>query len=92
MFTTPDFNKHTRHLKPNQTPCVICGKGIDEDKITHGLHESGLGVFVKADGSEPVEPAAEMGFQPIGPECRRKYKLELAGYVLGPGMEIRAHD
>lgn len=84
-FTSPDFNKNCDRTgwRDGNSPCVICGKGIPPANQKFGLHLTGRGEFLLADGSEKVDPAADMGWWPIGRDCRRKHP-ELKPYIIGP--------
>ena len=61
--------------------CIICNKPVDTDakrtlwvRIVHG------GCYIGTEAEGEAEPAADLGYYPIGPDCARRHP-ELAQYI-----------
>jgi len=70
-FSHPDFAKNQAKAG-KLTPCVICGKGMANDRVQKMIRVGGGGsCFLPPDA--PVDPAGDMGSFPIGSDCLRKH-------------------
>ena len=78
-LTPPDFHKNLEKAGDLPT-CVICGRGIKSEnpKMVH-LHDGGAAIVTEAEAAT-MDPAADLCFYPIGPECLRKHP-EIKNYV-----------
>lgn len=62
--------------------CIICNAPIRNPDRAKWVHEiDGGGTLRTPDDPEPYDPAGELGAQPVGPECYRKYRAILKPYV-----------
>lgn len=60
-------------------PCVVCGRDI-KGKNPSFVHVHGGGMYaVTEEEAEGMNPQADCGFQPVGPDCLRKHP-ELKSY------------
>lgn len=74
-FGGPRYRENAENCR-DTTPCGICGKGIQD------VSKARMAVVVKggtAWGDENSDPndGGFMGYWPIGPDCHRKYAVEL---------------
>lgn len=75
-------NYHKNMEKAGDAPtCVICGRGITSanPRMVH-VHCGGW-TLVTEDEATHLDPAADMGLFPIGPECLRRHP-EIRPYVI----------
>lgn len=66
--------------------CAICGKGMKHEDVEVGVifHTGGfdyISGLPTQEASNAALDAAGMGFYPIGPDCLRKTKTALAGFL-----------
>lgn len=86
MIEIPTSPKRTanedRYGHPGgKTPCYICAKPIANERIRHMIHvHCGGGMAVTEEEAAKLDPAGDLGGQPIGPECLKKHP-ELKPYV-----------
>lgn len=79
---TYDRNQHgPKGPKDDQWPCAICGMGV----VTHGARTTHW-VHMKTDGhllrhGDTVSDAEDFGCHVIGPECYKRNRIALEGYV-----------
>lgn len=64
--------------------CIICGKEIKNPLKAHYLHvHNGGGDIVSEEEAARLDPAADLGGQPVGSDCWRKHP-ELHRYARDP--------
>lgn len=73
---SPNYNKNSENCKPNESPCIICGKGISGPAPYVHAHNGTLSFIVTEEEAERLNAAgksgADMGCWPIGPDCLKK--------------------
>jgi hypothetical protein len=78
-FSHPKYHENERRCGADQTPCAVCGKGIDKGKeaawVTVG---DGNCRFLTPEESEQFD---DSGAFPIGSGCLRRHKKELERYL-----------
>lgn len=57
------------------TPCIACGRPVDDHKGRTMLHLVQGGRFALAGETHDENDPGEMGWWPLGPACARKYDL-----------------
>lgn len=74
-FSGPRFHENAERCRGNQMPCTICGNPIkDPAKAKQAIVINGGAAW--GDENSPRD-AGYMGAFPIGPDCHRKYAIEL---------------
>lgn len=77
----PDHSTNAEKCKDGATPCIICGKGIKDDKQRYSVHvHNGGSDIVTEEESAKLDPSADLLFYPIGVNCLRNHP-ELSPYV-----------
>lgn len=72
------FDNYSR-CKSGEAPCIVCGKGVKVERYHIHEHHGG-GVAVTEERAAQLDPAADLGCWPIGPDCLRKHP-ELKPFV-----------
>ena len=67
----PNSWKREDNLKRGEIPCIICGRGIKEDKQKYFVHYLNDGRFTDLDSFEMGE--LSQGYYPVGAECKNKF-------------------
>jgi hypothetical protein len=81
---TKNRNKNIARFWSINDKCRLCGKPISNPNNIHWIHEhDGGGVAVTEDEAKTMSASADLGAQPIGPDCWRKHK-ELHPYEWVP--------
>lgn len=62
-----------RHYDKAEALCLICAKGIKNLDRAKWVHVVGGGTFAAEPGDPPEHPSADMGAQPVGPDCAKKH-------------------
>lgn len=60
-------------------PCCVCGKAVKAPRTYLHVHAGGAAV-VTEDEARTLPANADLGMQPVGPECLREHP-ELKPYV-----------
>lgn len=62
-------------------PCILCNAPVKNGSgVMVHLHCGG-GSLVTEEEAKTLDPAADLGGYPIGPECYRRHKAALQPYV-----------
>jgi hypothetical protein len=72
---------YAKQPRGDQWPCFICKQGVDAKKARWIHVHDGGSVAVTPAEAATMDPAADMGAHPVGPECMRKHP-ELHDYLL----------
>lgn len=67
----PRFSENLEKVKHDQLPCVVCGKSIKTPRRWVRVVNGGCWIGTPADAID--NPAADMGYFPIGSDCLRNY-------------------
>lgn len=68
--TSPNFRE------PQQSghgPCIVCGRAVKSKRPSFVFVHCGGTHAVTEDEADNLDPRASLGFQPIGPECLRRF-------------------
>lgn len=67
----PNFSTNRDRCKDDELPCVVCGKGVKTPKNWVRIVNGGTWIGTAAEGD--AEPAADLGYYPVGSDCLRKH-------------------
>lgn len=85
-FSGKSRRENEERLKDGQSPCAICGKGVNEPWPHVAVVVDGGSDWARtmdeANNKVAEREAGYMGAWPIGNECHRKHFL---GYINGQG-------
>ena len=72
-FSGKNYGISSNKIKGGQSPCAICGRGIDDAAWPHTaiVIDGGDGW---GDDASPVD-AGHMGEFPVGKDCHKKYAV-----------------
>lgn len=78
---SPNFteNMQRRNTNTDALPCAVCGKSVTQPRYWVHVHCGGAYIVTEEEAAE-LDTAADMGFFPLGSDCRRKH-LELRPYA-----------
>jgi len=76
----PDWHKRWKSLL-GTAPCLLCGRPVKLTSQTAWVHQhnGGASIVTEEEAAE-LDPRAEMGWWPIGPDCLKSHP-ELKPYV-----------
>jgi hypothetical protein len=86
LSTWRKTEQSSRGPKGDESPCLICGRGIKRGTkaLWVHLHDGGSSIVTEAEAAErnaKGEAGGDMGAYPIGPDCYRRNRDALAPYV-----------
>jgi hypothetical protein len=72
-FSGANYRENADRCKPNELPCVFCGKGtkIGNPRAAYTHVVDGGAAFAVA--GKPYDEAGDMGSQIIGSDCARRF-------------------
>jgi len=79
--------RNAHKLKGHETPCIVCGKGCTTsgNAVWVWMHEGGS-YLVDGEEGERLNAEghsnADLGAQPVGPDCYKKHKAKLQPFVV----------
>jgi hypothetical protein len=77
-----DYHEQEQRITDNlnQTPCIICGRGVKEPwKYTVHLYMGAT--LVTSEEAQTIDPAGDLGGWPIGANCLKKHP-EIIPYLI----------
>lgn len=74
-------------MREGYEPCLICGRPTNYKRAAVVHVHGGGAVIVTEEEAASMNPAADLGAQPIGPDCLRRHP-ELRPYTHRDGCAI----
>lgn len=80
---SPNYHRNKRRPVPARArdalPCALCGLPVVNVRYEVHVHDGG-GKLVTEEEAATMDPAADLGFHPVGPDCVRRHP-ELRPYL-----------